>query len=398
MSDNISREQSTFLNLNVLTFASTQILLFTLFPYLSEKLKLPLSLIIASFTLGTVLFLWGAPYWTSKSDSLGKAKVMTFGLTGLFLSFALIAFIVTFTDSLSFFQTLSLLIISRIIYGSFASAIIPIAQAMRSSMNPPELQMKAMFTHSLALNVGRALGPILILLFSSSVIELIYALTLWSFVLVVLNILKLKSSATIVEIKTMNDFSHWKQSLGEISLPLIITLLLTTFTGVLHSSLSETVKMAFNLTSLDASEFMAKILLAGTVAMALIQLLGRFLSARSQWKRTLILGIVALVMGSGILFMMTEEYQAWISVIFISIGIALIQPSNLTMLHATSSQNNLSKNIGLLASGNTIGYAVGGGLAALFLGQNVTAVTLFIALSLGAVALVTCKRIQHAHS
>ena len=396
MSDTISREQSVFLNLNVLTFASTQILLFTLFPYLSEKLNLPLSLIIGSFTLGTVMFLWGAPYWSSKSDFLGKQLVMTLGLAGLFLSFALIAALVTFSDSLSFYQTAIILVLSRIIYGSFASAIVPLSQAIRSSLSKPEEQMRAMFTHSLALNLGRALGPILILLFGQSVVGLLYALTAWSFILVILNSFKIKSNVHASK-NVQNDLNDWKNSLKEISWPLVITLLLTTFTGVLHSSLSETIKSTFSLSSIDAGEFMAKVLLAGTLAMAFIQVLGKTFS-RSKWKMPLILGIFSLVVGSIVLFNMREEYQAWISVIFISIGIALIQPSNLTMLHSTSSDTNLSKNIGLLSSGNTIGYAIGGGLAAFFLGQDITLLTLGIALCLGSVVIVTCKRIQYADS
>src|SRR5690349_7837862 len=123
MSETISREQSTFLNLNVLTFASTQILLFTLFPYLSEKLQLPLSTVIASFTLGTVLFLWGAPFWSSKSEQLGKEKVMAIGLFGLFISFAIIALLITFSSHLSEELILVGLIFSRIIYGGVASSI-----------------------------------------------------------------------------------------------------------------------------------------------------------------------------------------------------------------------------------------------------------------------------------
>ena len=342
------------------------------------------------------MFLWGAPYWSSKSDFLGKQLVMTLGLAGLFLSFALIAALVTFSDSLSFYQTAIILVLSRIIYGSFASAIVPLSQAIRSSLSKPEEQMRAMFTHSLALNLGRALGPILILLFGQSVVGLLYALTAWSFILVILNSFKIKSNVHASK-NVQNDLNDWKNSLKEISWPLVITLLLTTFTGVLHSSLSETIKSTFSLSSIDAGEFMAKVLLAGTLAMAFIQVLGKTFS-RSKWKMPLILGIFSLVVGSIVLFNMREEYQAWISVIFISIGIALIQPSNLTMLHSTSSDTNLSKNIGLLSSGNTIGYAIGGGLAAFFLGQDITLLTLGIALCLGSVVIVTCKRIQYADS
>lgn len=90
MSDKLISIKKICLSLNTLTFASTQILLFTLFPLLAEKLSLSLSTIVACFSLGTFLFLWGSPFWSSKSDKIGRDQVMSYGLAGLGISFAII--------------------------------------------------------------------------------------------------------------------------------------------------------------------------------------------------------------------------------------------------------------------------------------------------------------------
>lgn len=372
-----SRKHALGLNLNLLTFASTQILLFTLFPYFSETLKISFSILVGSFSLGTALFLWGAPFWSSKISQYGEYKVMTVGLLGLTISFSLLALITYFAAALDQFLIVLVLVVSRIIYGFLASAIVPVAQSIRTAVTPPEQNLKAMFTHSFYLNVGRSLGPIIILLASHQIPLLLIIISLWTLSLTLWN--SSFSKERFIGVTTSLE-KGWKTAFQEIRSPLLITLFLTIFVGVLHSSLGEIIKSSLNLTSLLAAEVMAKLLLVGSLSMAFVQLTGKHFLALS-WKRSLYIGAMAVLIGAIQLIFISEEYHAWIALIFVSIGIALIQPGNLSQLREVSSKDRYSQNVGLLSSGNTIGYAIGGGIAATTFGNNMAILIVALILS-----------------
>ena len=131
--------KKNLLILNTLTFASTQILLFTLLPILSEKFSVSLSVIIGCFSLGSFLFLWGAPYWSSASDKIGRDQVMSVGLAGLAVSFFLIVVLVHFSLPMGGTLTLVYLLLSRLLYGSLASAITPVAQLKTVELNKQQV-------------------------------------------------------------------------------------------------------------------------------------------------------------------------------------------------------------------------------------------------------------------
>lgn len=379
------------LSFNTLTFASTQILLFALFPFLSDALNLSLSTIVSCFTLGTVLFLWGAPFWTNKSDTLGRQKVMNYALLGFSLSFIILTLLVFFKEQLSSTMILALLILSRILYGLTASAIAPVAQAMRIDLDSGNEHIKSMFSHSLTLNLGRTLGPVLLLI-TNQVELLLLALSLWSLVLVFINFTAPnalhKSSFVEKEIA-------WSQSAKEIFWPLSVTILFTSFTGILHSSLGGTIQSAFQLDSVSAGKFMAQILLAGSATMICIQFAGRTLK-KLRWQRTLLIGVTSLFLGALILLKMTAMNELIYAIIFISAGIALIQPSNLTSLHEMNESQNFGKKVGLLSSGNTIGYAIGGALTSLLFNFNINFIACVVASALFLVAIISGQKGSHA--
>lgn len=389
-----SRTQSLILSFNTLLFASTQILLFTLFPFFAETFSLSLSTIVATFTVGSALFLWGAPYWTAKSDLWGRQKIMNIGLTGLMLSFALISFLIFFKNDFSSTVIFFVLLLSRIIYGVTASAIVPIAQLMRAEFSEGQ-QLKSMFTHSLTLSLGRTIGPLLVLLASSRVETLLLLLTLILLTLLLVNLSK-KNETSLVSPERTSSKAQWSRSAKEMIWPLSITILFTSFTGILHSSLGGTLQEVFGLSSIAASTLMAQVLLAGSFTMILVQIFGKTLKALN-WRKTLLLGVSSLSVGTLILLLMNQQYEIWPAIVFISIGIALVQPGNLTFLHETQQGHELGRKVGLLSSGNTIGYALGGTLASVFMSFNINLVSCFIVGALFAATIISCQRFQYAN-
>ena len=390
MSEKLVSLRKICLNLNTLTFASTQILLFTLFPVLSEKLHLSLSTIVACFSLGTILFLWGSPFWSNQSDKIGKQAVMSFGLLGLGLSFSLIVLLLHFPKLFAGSLALMILLLSRIIYGGTASGIIPIAQMMRADMAKKGEHMKSMFSHSLSLSLGRTLGPLLLLMSVGKIETLLFVLSVWSFILLALNLfLSSKEEIKPTFKEEVSAKNEWKESVTQIFWPLLITILFTMYTGILHSSLGGTLQKTFSLTSLDASTLMAKVLLTGSLVMTFVQITGRFL-VKSSWRKTLLIGIAFLLAGATLLARLSNYYEVWGAITLISIGIALIGPGNMTILHENGSDKNLGKRVGLLSSGNIIGYALGGSVTTLFMNSiNQFAVIIVVALLL--VILKTCR-------
>lgn len=352
-----------WINLSTMTFASTQILLFTLAPVLSEKLQLSLSTLVGSFALGTFLFLWSGPYWTNRSDKLGREKVMIIGLIGLAASFILITMLFYLSTKLSQKESLTYLLLSRIIYGVFASAIIPMAQLIRSEMTVATNQLRAMFSHSLSLSLGRTIGPLLLIICFGRIEILLLCLSVWCCILVLINYRESQHTQTI-EKRAIEKY-RWSTVAQEMKGTLLITILFTTYTGVLHSTLGETLKISFELKSSEASELMAWALVFSSLVMAIIQVIGKIL-AKNHLRKTLFIGLAGLSLGAIWINEMTQLTQLWPAIGLISLGIALIYPSNLALLHKKASNHLLSQKVGLLASGNIIGYVLGGSLASLF--------------------------------
>ena len=395
MSETTSWPKKLLLVLNTLTFASTQILLFTLLPILSEKLSVSLSTIIGCFSLGSFLFLWGAPFWSSRSDKVGRDQVMSVGLLGLSVSFFIIVVLVHFSLPLGGALTLVALLLSRILYGALASAIVPVAQLKNADLAQDGEHISKMFSHSLALNVGRSLGPLLLLVGKNDIETLLLSISAWTFLLLILNFF-MSSPKTAPHknvASSLSTYSEWKSVATLIWLPLLVTILFTSYTGVLHSSLGETLKNVFTLSGVEASTLMAKVLLLGSVAMILAQVMGKIFFKKNI-KLALTLGLISLVIGALLLAFMKDFTQLNIAIVLISMGIALIYPSHLALVHENYPKETMGKNIGVLASGNTIGYALGGAVASLMMSFELHKVALIIVALLCGATILNSKRMK----
>lgn len=395
MSDRLRHLKKILLVLNTLTFASTQILLFTLLPILSERLSVSLSVIIGCFSLGSFLFLWGAPYWSSKSDKVGRDFVMNIGLAGLAISFFILVVLFNFSLPMGETVTFAMLIVSRVIYGSLASAIVPVAQLKNADLAGEGEHISGMFSHSIALNIGRSMGPLLLLAGKDHLDTLMLSISAWSFFLLIMNFITStkqlasdKNGAT-----SLGRTSEWKDVAAKIWLPILLTMLFTSYTGILHSSLGNTLKKVFSLTAEDASTLMAKVLLLGSLAMLLAQVLGKFL-LKKKIRLTLFLGFFSLVCGAMILAFMSNIYHMGAAIVLVSIGVALIYPSHLALVHQNYPKESMGKNIGLLSSGNTIGYAIGGALSSLLLNYDINKIALGLIVVLCGVAFANTQRMK----
>ena len=89
-----------------------------------------------------------------------------------------------------------------------------------------------------------------------------------------------------------------------------------------------------------------------------------------------------MMVGSLLLGSMRGPEQLWTAIVFLSIGIALIPPCYLTLMTMVDPDSlGLGRKAGIVSAANTIGYTLGGALAAFSLKiQSISLESLLIAL------------------
>lgn len=349
-------------HLNTMTFSAIQMMTFTLIPFIAERGSLSLSSVVLSFSLGSFLFLWSSPFWAAKSDPWGRMKVLTIGMLGLFISTGLLTWIIMKPGSIIFNEIL--LWSGRLLYGATAAALVPVAQALQIDLHPDQSALKSMLSNSMSLNIGRALGPLYLLLGGGThMVLVLQSTTLWAFFVVGLNIIA--SRKDIVKIKKSERlaWNEWTLSLRRISDIFSLALLFTSFIGILNFSLASVLKKTFALSGADASVLMSQVLLVSAVLAVLTQALGKILF-KNPWQGALILGAVSLLCGTLFLGHMSSWNHLWLAMGFLSIGISLIPPCYLALMVSRGSELHLGRRAGLAAAANTLGYTLGGALAA----------------------------------
>ena len=99
-------------------------------PFLVEKSAFDLPTWSAIIALGSLLFLPSAPFWGRYSDKNGPKKVVIQALTGMAVSFLLLALfsMVSETGSDNIIICFIGLILARVIYGCTVSGMVPASQ------------------------------------------------------------------------------------------------------------------------------------------------------------------------------------------------------------------------------------------------------------------------------
>ncbi|WP_413557628.1 MFS transporter [Bdellovibrio sp. HCB209] len=357
-------------NLNTITFSALQILLFTLLPYLAETMHVSLASVVATFSAGSFLFLWSSPYWAAKSDKVGRQPILLAGLLGLAVSTLMLWSLTQWGEKLGATVVLGLLILSRVIYGVLASAIVPVAQALQVDLSESKSAMKAMISNSMSLNIGRSLGPIYVLLSGGQNMDrVLVGFLFWILALMGLNIwaLRVKAPQMKTAVTQESGVSAWGLAFNRMRWVFLLAVLFTSFIGILNSSLAVILKHSFSLSSEDSGLLMAKLLLVSAVIAVATQFVGRMFF-KNPWQGALVLGALTLLVGSVLLYLMNAPAQLWMAIVFLSIGIALVPPCYLTLMTTVDPQHvGLGRKAGIVSAANTIGYAVGGVLAAITL-------------------------------
>lgn len=339
--------------LSTTSFGLIQFLVIAIYPALSQAVSLSLSSLILSFSIGSLLFIWSAPYWAIKSDELGRQKILSIGLIGLALSFSIIVLLTELTLSTPIAFTL--LIMSRLIYGLTASAIVSVVQAWWRDQSGDV--SKNMLTHSMGLNLGRFLAPLIILMLGGNLRYILWALLLWIILLCGLSFINNSIEKVKISVPEID-------SSGYFTYPVILAFLSTIFLGTIHSTLAYQLGLSFEMTVTDISILSSKVLLLSSG----LVLMGQFLLRKLNLRGLSLLwtGIISWFIFSLLFIKLDSLETLWLAIFFLSIGISTITPGYLSIMRAGG------KTSGYISATQTLGLALGGLIGFLIIQKYLT--------------------------
>ena len=384
--------------LNSLTFSSIQMVLYTTIPYIAEKTGVTTANIIGAISVGSLIFSFMGPFWANKSDTFGRSKALSVGMLGMTFSFLLFSALFIFSSSISMPFKIAMVFAARIIYGLMASAVVPVSQAWQLDLIPQQDKLKVLTKNSMCLNLGRILGPILVLAKGVDFEIVIFGSTVWLCLLATAVFLVPKqrdSNSDEISLKDTVKFKvlveRWKASFLESTTPILLALTFTAFIGILHTFLGHHLKTVLGISGREATLMFAKIILFLSIMAVLIQQLS-VVVFKSRWIPRVIGGPLSLIIGTIIMMNGESEQSIWISIAFISVATAFIPPVYLSL--TSESQENsdktnvFGKKLGLASVAHSFGYAVGAGLIALSLKLNIVSNSVVISIISLSIALV----------
>jgi MFS family permease len=379
--------------LNSFLFSSIQMLLYVTIPFIADRTSIPNHHLSGSISIGSLLVAFSGPFLSSLTDKYGRKKILALSLFGLALSFIILSLIIIYPSKLSLNSKISLMYISRICFGLLSSAIIPATQALLLDISKANSHLRVLTKNSMALNLGKIIAPILVLIQFINYEFLILILTLFILILAIVQLQKAKKEKIENNLIENFSFKSFILIMKDTKLPFFLALFFTGFIGVMHSTLGNHLKIIFNIKGQDATILMAKIILVISILGFFIQYLSSKLNF--SWFSMLNLGAISIIIGAFTLSEANSLNEVWIAIFIVSIGFALIPPVYLNLFSKkTSNEAFYGKKIGIASIAHSLGYALGTGIAALSLKMNLFSITytiLFISILVGIVTALLNK-------
>ena len=348
-----------------------------LVPVMMDQGELTAWMIAIPLSLGTFVFVIGSGYWGKWLDRCVEAKrPLTFVLTLILFGFTVsqLSFLALLESHQ--FTGISLVIglcLSRILHGMFCSGIIPTAQLWLSQKDK---QGEKLVWVTISTNIGRVTAPLLTFVpFNIDYFSLwfIAAITLLSCLLCLVmlcyqrmnfRLTKLQHTAPEILLKTVNpDLDKAKTTASFLGFTVITTaFLITLFSSQLQFSLGPILSHNGVLTSLQASEETAQLLLSASIS-ALVSLFVLYKFLIRSIPLFLIFITVSFVSGT-LLFVL--QVQLMLSVMLISSALAMA-PAWYTAAAMRSTETRKARVSASISQSHTLGNAFGALLAGLLL-------------------------------
>ncbi|SFA88678.1 MULTISPECIES: MFS transporter [unclassified Bacillus (in: firmicutes)] len=304
-----------------------------------------LGLLMAVYSLMQLIF---APMWGRISDRIGRKPVILIGITGLALSF----FLMAISDQLW------MLFAARIIGGFLSSANMPTTMAYVADITTPENRAKGMGIIGASIGLGFIFGPAIGGVFSKTSLSLPFYLACASSVLTIFLVAFFLKESLLKEKRIQKGSekeSRWQAFGGTIS----ILFFLQMFISLSLSGLEATFAYyAAKKAGLDSAHLGYIFMIMG-FAGAFVQggLVGR-LTKRFGEGTVIQGGIVVSAIGFLLILLVKDFTTAAIFLTIFGIGNGVIRPSVSALLTKTSTAGHGSTT-GLLSSFDSLGRIIG---------------------------------------
>jgi len=303
---------------------AAQQVLIVLLPIMSDRFNITYGSLINIQALGSFIFLFSTPYWAKKSDSLTTSVILKRGTIGYIFSFILIvcSWLLIDFDLINSTLYLIIFLVSRLIYGWFASAIVPQVQNW-SLMLKANSSIAALARVNLGGTLARMLSPIIatVLLFVHPIFALFLPLLLATCVCI-----KLLGQSVFFEGRRQERSDQTienkpdKLSLPRSSIPLLVMAFLTSLCLALSMfALAPLALSRFTLSSEQTAEFVAYALTFSAILTTIGQV---YFSRTKSLKTSLLLRVGVAIAFISALIINQSHYQVVviIAMAFLSLG------------------------------------------------------------------------------
>ena len=353
-------------------------------PLLVELTALGYSQWAQLFAVGMATYVMGSLAWPLLLPILGHRRCLLLGLGGYAVSallFTLVLWLHT-TQQIDQSQGYWGFSMSRLLYGAFASALLPVVQSWSAEITAPEQRLQAFSRISLQLAASRALGPVLAAGLSwLHWILLPLLLALWPLLLALLLFPYPAPASTKPRLP-------WQRSVLGMMPPAwlgLIALLTTAFASSLQFQLSPALQA---LTAADPEQ-LSLLLVALMLAAAVLGVAAHKLQIRQPPHNPQIRQLwIALLLGVSAIALLSTHNPWWFAAItlIMSTALAWLTPLYSTQLSLHAHEQHLVA--GQLGITHISGHLLGLSITALALEQSLSCVYIWLVM-LGALLAVT---------
>lgn len=313
-----------------------------------------------------------APLWGARSERVGRKPVLTLGLVGFSVSFALFGVVATLgmNGALTGWPLFASLLAARAIGGALSSATLPTAQAYMADISDSKNRAAAMGLVGAAFGLGVVFGPaigaalsgfgLLVPVYFSAVLGLATA----AFASAALQ--ESRSPAQLGQ-GAAPRFSLDLLARPGVALLLIVSMLYTLASVGMEQTIGFFVQDRLNVSGSDATRTIGLMLTVFGLLAALVQG-GAMRSLAKKFEPRALISVGLVVMGAGMLLIPLGHgfWTITLALGVVGIGSALLGPSLSTALSLGASEHEQGRIAGLnssaLALGRMLGPLIGAGL------------------------------------
>lgn len=327
----------------------------TLIPMLQTRTGIDLDHLGQLMAVGIACLMVSGPFWATRSDRLGRKPILLIGLIGHGIGHIILLLLLApgFSEAIGERNAVLLLLLSRIIYGLTASAIVPVTQAWLADLSKLGDSLKAMSRFSSAIAAGRFLGPLsvtLLLPFHDLAPMMFPVLLPFSLIPAIWK------TPTIEHRETQGKLRFQKQLL-----PFCFMAVGNTFVfGTIQYILGPHIQRALDLSDIKAASRVGVIMMVASLATLVMAAL-----ARRYLKQSPVILAAVAISGATVLFGLSSGMVVLLLAGFLAgAGVAILSPAYTHGMNA-----NVEGAHGLAAAHLSVSHMMGYGLGTLLGGS-----------------------------